>query len=185
MAEAHINRGGVLIAEPFMLDPNFKRAVILVCEHQNDGSLGFILNKSLDMKINDLIADFPEFDANVYYGGPVQTDTVHYVHNVGDLISNSNVISDGVFWGGDFERLKVLIQAGQVTTENIRFFVGYSGWSSGQLSEEMKFGSWVPGSFTPDYLFKGEAQSLWTNALNEKGNAFSVIAQMPDSLTWN
>jgi putative transcriptional regulator len=185
MANAHIKRGEVLIAEPFMLDPNFKRAVILICEHQKDGSLGFILNKSLDMKINDLIADFPDFDANVYYGGPVQTDTVHYVHNVGNLLSNSNQIADGIYWGGDFDRLKVLIDAGKITTDNIRFFVGYSGWSSGQLSEEMRYGSWVPGQFSPDYLFKDKIQNLWTNVLSEKGNAYSVIAQMPDSQTWN
>ncbi|MFT4664741.1 MAG: putative transcriptional regulator [Polaribacter sp.] len=185
MADVKINRGGVLIAEPFMLDPNFKRAVILVCEHQNDGSLGFILNKSLDMKINDLIADFPEFDSNVYYGGPVQTDTVHYVHNVGGLIPNSNEISGEIFWGGDFELLKKLIKSGKVKPENIRFFVGYTGWSSGQLTEEMKYGSWVSGSFTPDYLFKDESQTLWMNALNEKGNAYSVIAQMPEALSWN
>ncbi len=100
MAKTHINRGKVLIAEPFMLDPNFKRAVVLLCEHQQEGSLGFILNKSLDMKINDLIAEFPKFDATVFYGGPVQTDTVHYIHNVGDLLNNSNGIIDGVFWAG-------------------------------------------------------------------------------------
>lgn len=185
MAKVKIKRGEVLIAEPFMLDPNFKRAVILLCEHQNDGSLGFILNKSLDMKINDLIADFPQFDSNVYYGGPVQTDTVHYVHNVGDLIPNSNNISEGVYWGGDFERLKKLVESGQVTPENIKFFVGYTGWSSGQLSEEIKYGSWVSGKFTPDYIFKEEVTELWTSALKEKGDAYSVIAQMPDGLSWN
>jgi len=185
MADVKINRGEVLIAEPFMLDPNFKRAVILLCEHQNDGSLGFILNKSLDMKINDLITDFPEFNANVYYGGPVQTDTVHYVHNVGDLIPNSNSISGDVYWGGNFERLKQLIDAGEITNDNIRFFVGYTGWSSGQLSEEMRYGSWGTGNFSSDYLFHKQGGTLWTNALKDKGDAFSVIAQMPDGLTWN
>lgn len=185
MAETHIDRGKVLIAEPFMLDPNFKRSVVLLCEHQKDGSLGFILNKSLDMKINDLISDFPEFDSTVYYGGPVQTDTVHYIHNVGDMLQNSNMISDGIFWGGDFERLKLLIDAGEVTTDNIRFFVGYSGWSSGQLNEEMRYGSWVLGDLAAEFIFKNNGLSLWSNVLNKKGDTFSVIAQMPDGLTWN
>ncbi len=96
--ETVIQKGKVLLAEPFMADPNFKRAVVLLCEHEQNGSLGFILNKSLDMPVCDLIADFPEFEGEAYYGGPVQTDTIHYIHNVGDLLEGSQMISQGVYW---------------------------------------------------------------------------------------
>lgn len=185
MAKARINRGKVLIAEPFMLDPNFKRSVVLLCEHEKDGSLGFILNKSLDMKINELIADFPEFDSTVFYGGPVQTDTVHYIHNVGEVLDNSHLVKNGVYWGGDFEKLKLLIDAEQVKPENIRFFVGYTGWSSGQLKEEMKYGSWVVGDMNTRQVFIKNAKTLWQNVLKTQGDTFSVIAQMPDGLSWN
>jgi putative transcriptional regulator len=68
-----IKSGQLLVAEPFMLDPYFRRAVILLCEHHDEGSVGFILNKKTDMKVNDLINTFPTFDAEVFYGGPVQT----------------------------------------------------------------------------------------------------------------
>ncbi len=173
------------MAEPFMLDPNFKRSVVLLCEHESDGSLGFILNKSLDMKINDLITDFPEFNASVYYGGPVQTDTIHYIHNLGDMLEDSNEIIDGVFWGGDFEKLKFLISSRLVEPHNIRFFVGYSGWTVGQLKDEMRFGSWVLGDMSSNYLFEAEPKLLWQEAMEMKGDSYSVIAQMPEGILWN
>ncbi len=180
-----ISKGKVLIAEPFMIDPNFKRSVVLMCEHEEEGSLGFILNKSLDMKINELIADFPKFNSLVYYGGPVQTDTIHYIHNVGDVLDESMKVMNGVYWGGNFEKLKSLIKSDLIKPQNIRFFVGYSGWSHGQLKDEMELGSWVTDNMDANYLFKVKPQVLWQKVLQNKGNAYSVIAQMPDSASWN
>ena len=180
-----ISKGKILIAEPFMVDPNFKRSVVLMCEHEEEGSLGFILNKSLDMKVNELIADFPEIDASVYYGGPVQTDTIHYIHNVGDVLDESMKVMNGVYWGGDFEKLKTLINSELVQPHNIRFFVGYSGWSYGQLKDEFELGSWLTENMDANYLFKIKPKTLWQKVLQDKGDAFSVIAQMPDSSSWN
>ena len=185
MANEKLKNGKLLIAEPFMVDPNFKRSVILLCEHEEEGSVGFILNKSLDMRINDLIEDFPEFKAPVYFGGPVQTDTIHYIHNVGNLLEDTQKVNNGVYWGGDFEKLKFLIKSGTVNEENIRFFIGYSGWSNGQLEQEMKHGSWLTTSMHSNYLFKNNTESLWKNVMNNKGKAYTVIAQMPDSAHQN
>lgn len=180
-----LKKGKILIAEPFMVDPNFKRSVVLMCEHEEEGSVGFILNKSLDMKINELIADFPDFDAPVYYGGPVQTDSIHYVHNVGDVLDESMEVMNGIYWGGDFEKLKSLIKSKLVEPKNIRFFVGYSGWSYGQLKDEMALGSWLTDDMDLNYLYKVKPNTLWQKVLQDKGDAFSVIAQMPDSASWN
>lgn len=180
-----LGSGDVLLAEPFLTDPNFKRSVILLCEHHQEGSVGFILNKAIDVKINDLLADFPDFQANVYFGGPVQTDTIHYIHNVGDMLDNSYKIADGVYWGGDFEKLKFLIGSKMIEPQNIRFFVGYSGWSSGQLHDEMKSGSWVGANMHANYLFKSQSDGLWSQVMDNKGDAYSVIAQMPDAANWN
>ena len=185
MTDIKINRGKVLLAEPFMVDTNFKRTVVLMCEHEDDGSLGFILNRSLDMQINDLIADFPKIEATVFYGGPVQTDTIHYVHNAGELLKDSQEISKGIYWGGDFEQLKVLIEQGVIQSKDIQFFVGYSGWSPTQLTEEMNMGSWVVAELEKNYLFRKKEIDLWQEVMVQKGDAFSVIAQMPDSITWN
>jgi len=185
MPNNKIENGTVLLAEPFMADPNFTRAVLLLCEHHAEGSVGFILNKAIDMKINELIADFPEFDSEVFFGGPVQTDTVHYIHSLGDLLEDSQKITEGVFWGGDFEKLKFLIASELVKPKDIRFFVGYSGWTKDQLDDEIKYGSWVSADMHANYLFKSNKDSLWSQVMQNKGNTYSVIAQLPDGVSWN
>lgn len=185
MIKHQISTGKVLLAEPFMQDPNFKRAAILLTDYSPEGSVGFILNKQLDMNIDSLVADFPDFQSTVFYGGPVQTDTIHYIHNLGDLLEKSTRIGEGIYWGGDFQKLKVLIATGLVEPENIRFFVGYSGWSEGQLEEELKSGSWVVADMDANYLFQTEHDKLWQKIMSDKGNAFEVISQMPDSMGFN
>lgn len=177
--------GNVLVAEPFMIDPNFKRGVVLLCEHSDQGSVGFVLNKKLDMEVTELLADFPEFDANVYFGGPVQTDTIHYIHRKGDLLEDSVEVINGVFWGGDFDKLKFLISTKMIGPKDIRFFVGYTGWSGGQLNQEMRLGSWVLAEMFPNYLFQTKPSDLWHQVMTHKGNAYSVIAQMPDAQNAN
>lgn len=178
--------GSILIAEPFMVDPNFKRSVVAVCDYtEEEGTVGFVLNKPLGLQINELITDFPSFEAAVHFGGPVQTDSIHYVHNIGDLLENSTKVIDGVWWGGDFEKLKFLIRSDMVQPHNIRFFVGYSGWSPGQLEEEMAYGSWVLSDLDANYLFKSKPKKLWKQVLKNIGDTHSVIAQMPDTANWN
>jgi putative transcriptional regulator len=137
------------------------------------------------MGINDLIADFPEFEATVFYGGPVQRDTIHYIHNVGDLLDDSSEVSPGIYWGGDFEKLKFLITSNLIEPNNIRFFVGYSGWTEGQLDIEMEVGSWVVNDMNSNYLFKNSPDSLWKKVMQHKGDTYSVIAQMPEGLSFN
>ncbi len=185
MVNYEIKNGAVLLAEPFMLDPNFRRAAVLLCEHSAEGSLGFIMNRPTDTRIDQLIEDFPEFDSPVFWGGPVQTDTLHYIHSVGDLLEESLRIADGVYWGGDFEKLKFLIGSGLIEPENIRFFMGYSGWDEGQLLDEMASGSWVVADMHPNYIFKSRPEVLWQQVMYNKGDAYSVIATMPDTANWN
>ncbi|MEP7269640.1 MAG: YqgE/AlgH family protein [Saprospiraceae bacterium] len=181
-----ISNGKLLLAEPFMLDPHFQKAVVMLTEHdQENGTVGFILNKPLKVKINDMVHDFPEIEALLHYGGPVAHDTLHYLHNVGDLLEESVQIMRGVYWGGNFEKLKFLIEQQLIGPENIRFFTGYSGWTSGQLEEEMGIGSWILADGDANYIFKVHALRLWKRILDDKGNTFSVISEMPDQLNWN
>ena len=180
------DKGKLLVSEPFMMDGNFKRSAVLLCEHtQDEGTVGFILNKPIDMKIEELVGDFPEIESQVYYGGPVANDTLHYVHNVGDILDNSVKVSKGIYWGGDFEKLKFLIKSGLVTPDNIRFFLGYSGWSVGQLEAEMEIGSWVIANMDPNYIFKLSPKKLWEEILKNMGSVYSVISQVPDSNNLN
>lgn len=181
-----IKSGKLILAEPFMLDPHFRRSVVFLCEHhQKNGSVGFIINKPLKMKINEMVEDFPEIEAELYYGGPVGTDTLHFIHNVGDLLEDSVPVIRGVYWGGNFEKLKFLIERQLIGPENIRFFVGYSGWVKGQLSEEMEVGSWIMAEGDPNYVFKIKSNILWKRVLNDKGHTFSVISELPENISWN
>ncbi len=176
-----IKAGQLLLAEPFMADPYFNRSVILLCEHNAEGSLGFIINKPLDIQVNDLLQDFPSIDLSVCYGGPVQVDTIHFLHNLGDLLEESVPILPGIYWGGSFEKLKFLVDNQLALSTNIRFFVGYSGWTEGQLQEEMKFGSWLHAEADSNYIFKDEPGQLWQRILDHKGDIYSVLARIPES----
>jgi putative transcriptional regulator len=180
-----VQRGSLLVAEPFMLDDYFKRSVILVCEHEDHGTTGFVLNKPFPASIDQLVTGFPKCEAPVFYGGPVGTDAIHYLHNVGDILDGSLEVSKGVFWGGDFEKLKFLIENKLILPHNIRFYVGYSGWSEGQLEEELTTGSWVIDEMDANYLFKTKPFVLWQTVLANRGNNFTVIAQMPDDPQYN
>lgn len=182
--DVHI--GSLLIAEPFMQDSNFRRAVVLVTDHTEDeGTVGFIINKPLSVKITELVEDFPDIDTLAYYGGPVATNTIHYIHNVGMLLDGSTEIGSGVFWGGEFEKLKFLIAHELVKSENIRFFVGYAGWSPGQLLDELDTGSWIPSEMHANYLFKSKPSRLWNQVMHHKGDVFSVLAQLPEQPNLN
>ena len=180
-----ITSGTILLAEPFMLDQNFKRSTVLVVEHNAEGSLGFIMNRKLNMRVDELVKDFPEFDAPVYFGGPVATDTVHYLHRKGDLIEGSDEVVKGIYWGGNYEQLRALIGQKVITPRDIRFFVGYSGWSEDQLQEELDAGSWVTARMYPNYLFKSDPDALWSQVMENKGSTFSVIARMSDEANFN
>jgi len=181
-----VKNGKLLLAEPFMLDPNFKRSVVLVCEHDaEEGTVGFILNKPLNVHVNELVSDLPEFEGQVFFGGPVATDSIHFVHNVGDLLEESVEVMRGVYWGGDFDKLKFLIHSKLILPHNIRFFVGYSGWSAGQLKEELKHRSWVVSDMHANYLFKSKPRMLWKQVMHNLGSTYSVIAQMPEPHCFN
>lgn len=179
-------RGKILLAEPFSQDGFFHRSVVLVCEHDDEsGTVGFCLNKPLDILLNDVLDDFPEFETRVFCGGPVKKRALFFLHGYGDLIEDSKLISTGVWWGVNFEALKVLITQGLVTPDRIRFFVGYSGWSEGQLKEEMTSGSWITAEMHANYMFKDAPEHLWQHTMENKGSNFAVIAAIPDSMLLN
>jgi len=185
--EIDLQVGKFLVSEPFMLDPNFKRVVILICDHQEkEGTIGFILNKSVEMNITDLVSNFPDFESEVYFGGPVQTDSIHYIHRVGDLLEGSLEIADGLWWGGNFEQLKSLVNTGVVKPKDIRFFVGYSGWGEGQLLDEMKAKTWFLLDSDVNFVFNEKYyETLWKNVLAQAGGTHSIIGQIPEKVCFS
>lgn len=172
--------GRVLISEPFLTDQYFRRSVVYLTEHGDKGSLGFVLNKSLDMKVGDVISEFPPVEFPLSLGGPVNTNTVHYLHTLGDEIPESVHVSDGIFWGGDFDVMKAMVHAGKVTSLNLRFFLGYSGWSEKQLDGELENNAWLVGEISPDLVMKGGSTEFWTNTLAGLDAKYKAWANFPD-----
>ncbi len=146
-------QGILLIADPFLKDSNFMRSVILMCRHNEEGSFGFVLNKLFNQTLGDLISEMEGYDIPVYTGGPVQMDTVHYIHQYPELLPDSQLISGNIYWGGDFEKLKTLIKNEEVDISKIKFFIGYSGWNNGQLEDELSQKSWLTATSNRNIVF--------------------------------
>lgn len=178
-------QGSLLISEPFLLDSYFKRSVVLLSEHDEKGTLGFILNKPTDVSLNEAVDDFPEFKAPLYFGGPVETDTLFYIHTVGHLLEGSKEILSGIYWGGDYDQLKFLIDTKQIQPNQIRFYAGYSGWEPKQLDHEMKEKSWLVFKANKQFTFTDNPRSLWSEVLRSMGNEYAILANFPEDPNLN
>ena len=175
-------KGHLLIAEPSTLgDVSFNRSVVLLAEHNDEGSIGFILNKPLNYTINDLL---PEIEASfkIYNGGPVEQDNLYFIHNIPEIIPNSVEISNGIYWGGDFETTKHLINTGEINKNNSRFFLGYSGWSVNQLEMEMQENAWIvsENSLKKKLLSKSSNQ-FWKEKIIEQGGEYVLFSNAPEN----
>lgn len=179
-------KGRLLIAEPFMQDSHFKRSVIFLCEHNKNSTVGLVLNKTVGLKLNEVIRNFPQFDAEVFLGGPVQSEHLFYFHTKGDLITNSISVGNGIYWAGDFSSLRDAIELKLIQPHEIRFFLGYSGWDKGQLQEELNGDSWLIAESRHDLLFGAiDADDLWSNILKDKGNQYAMLANFPEDPNFN
>ena len=179
-------KGDLLIAEPAIIgDIAFNRSIVLLADHNKDGSIGFILNKPLEFNISDLI---PEIEASfrVYNGGPVEQDNLYFIHKVPDLIPDSIEISLGIYWGGDFKKVVELISTGELSEKNIRFFLGYSGWDANQLSEELKSNSWVvTENIYKKAIIEKDCEAFWKEKMLEFGGEYSIWSNAPENPNLN
>ncbi len=173
--------GRVLISEPFLSDTYFKRSVVLLTEHSEEGSVGFVLNKPVDLHIQDVIQDFPPVDTGISIGGPVNTNTVHFIHTLGELIPESVHVYENIYWGGDFDTLKSLIIAGKVGPKQMRFFLGYSGWAPNQLEGEIGENAWLVGELDPSLIMESDQTSFWNDVLKKMNNKYQVWANFPEN----
>ncbi len=172
-------RGRLLISEPFLADPNFERTVVLLCEHNEEGSFGFVLNKPSVLKLGEVMEMIPGVDDLVFVGGPVQQDTLHFLHR-NTHIENAVKICEDVYWGGDFESLVNGIDTAETRASDVRFYLGYSGWSPGQLDAELKEDTWIVCDYvTDELLFDTDPPQMWKKALGSMGGRFSIYANYP------
>ncbi len=171
--------GCLLVSEPHLPDSNFDRTVILLCKHDEEGSFGLVLNKISNLLFQEVVKDRKDIDLPLYLGGPVEQNTLHYVHTH-ETIVGAEVVSGNLFWGGDFELILNWLNDKVIDGSDIRFFLGYSGWSAGQLMEEIEQNSWMV--FKPsniDIIFKTDANNMWKTILEEMGGRFSMYSKYP------
>lgn len=181
-----IKKGKILIAEPSIIgDISFNRSIILLADHNNEGSIGFILNKPLDYCLGDLI---PEIESNlpIYNGGPVQQDNLYFIHKVAELIPESIEISEGLFWSGNFEQVSKLVAEEKINENDIRFFLGYSGWEANQLSSELKGNTWILSENTHhNNIIKVVDTAFWKNKMLALGGEYSIWSNAPEHPSHN
>jgi putative transcriptional regulator len=173
------SKGKVLISEPFLIDYYFRRSVVLLAEHNDDGSFGLIINKPVEMFLHEVVKGFPPFDAHVYLGGPVKTDTLFFLHTRGNLIENSMEIINGLYWGGDIEHVKELIYLGLIKPADIKFFAGYSGWISKQLESELSRNSWLVANTKTSDVMQTNTSKLWNKTVKRLGAEYAYWTNFP------
>lgn len=182
MISEKLKKGILLVAEPSIIgDLSFNRSVVLLADHNDDGSVGFIINKPLKYNLKELV---PEIDSTfkVYNGGPVEQDNLYFIHNVPELIPGSIEISNGIYWGGDFETTKKLLNSGLIKKKNIRFFLGYSGWGINQLEAEMQANSWILHKNIDGKKILGVAGTgFWKEKIIELGGDYLIWSNAPEN----
>lgn len=180
-----VSKGKLLIAEPFLEDPNFDRGVILLCDHNTHGSFGFVLNQLTDLMLGDVLEETIYQDVPLFLGGPVEKNTLHFIHSRADLIEGSTEIVSGLYWGGDFEQVKSLLNLNRLSADEIRFFIGYSGWDSGQLGEELEQKSWIVTEANSQFVFSTPPKNFWREVLLSMGGKYKSIAHYPTDPSLN
>lgn len=171
--------GKLLVAKPLLGDPNFDRTVVLLIEHNDQGSLGFVVNNPLALRLADLLEDFTDLKNEVYSGGPVQQDNLFFIHRKGDLIPGSQKIGNNLYWGGEIDPLKELIRLNLIQENDIRFYLGYSGWAARQLDMEMEEDSWLVLAGKLVNIFEDEPEEMWSKILMRQGGDYQLWANSP------
>ncbi len=177
--------GVLLVAEPALLDPNFRRSVILLCDHGAAGSFGLILNRPTELRLPDVLDEPVGLEHPLWFGGPVQTDTLHYLHAYADELEHAVAVLDGVGWGGPFEEIAAQVRAGALDGNGFRFFVGYAGWGEGQLADEVGEGSWVVLPASAAQVLGGDPSVLWRETMRALGGEYALLSNYPDDPQMN
>ncbi len=171
--------GILLIADPFLKDPNFLRTVVFLCDHKEEGSFGFVLNRQYQNTLDELIPELEGHPLPVYYGGPVEIDTIHFLHQYPEEIPGGQEVIKGVYWGGDFEAVVNLIKNEKVDASKIRFYIGYSGWGDNQLDSEMKEKTWLTVKANRKLVFHDNYELIWKDSLKHLGGEYEMMVNFP------
>ena len=178
-------RGRILISEPFLQGYYFSRSIILITEHNKEGSMGVVLNKRLEVTASDLIKDFPLEDVLLRCGGPVSPDRLYYIHSFGDVISGSIHIKGNLYFGGDFSNILELLNDAPALIKQISFYVGYAGWAAGQLVEEIDENSWLVAELPEDQILTIRNEDAWKRVVSGLGKKYRNWMNYPQDPIMN
>ena len=177
-----MKKGNILYADPTLNnDLNFSRSVVILVEENNVGYVGFIINKKSIYSTLDLIPEIKE-NFEIFDGGPVEKENLYFIHNVPGLIKNSIEIKENLYWGGNFEHVVELINKKKIKKNNIKFFLGYSGWNKDQLLNELETKSWIISEDEKlDEKTFNDSIYLWKEKLIELGGEYLIWSNSPDN----
>ncbi len=172
-------KGRIILSEPFLPGNYFSRSTVLLVDYSPGGAVGFILNKPSAARITELVSIFPDYIPEVFVGGPVSNDSLFYIHTLGDMVQGSIMVKDELYWGGDFDELKSVINSGKAKPDQVRFFVGYSGWSPGQLDSEIEDNSWLVTEADIKQIMKSN-QNFWLESVKNAGGHYKTWRNFPE-----
>jgi len=175
-------KGKILISQPLMSDGCFRRSVVLITEYSPKGAVGFILNKWLQIGLGDVMMDSPS-DSQLSVGGPVAANTLHYLHTFSNIPDAIEVVN-GIYWGGNFDVIRKMLSITVMKPDDIRFFLGYSGWTGGQLDDELKSDSWLVGDLRSSQIMR-PSRDLWQDSVNSMGDRYKQWANFPENPIFN
>ncbi len=178
-----IKKGDILISKPSLSNDIFNRSVVIITEHSENGSVGFILNKSSHIPLHIFVSQMNS-ESIVYEGGPVDKENIYYLHSRPDLIGESEKIADNIYWSGNYEDVKEAINNGKIAENEIRFYLGYSGWSTNQLENELKMNAWILVREDID-IFRDWEVDLWKKQLIKLGGENLIWINAPADPSMN
>ena len=179
-------KGKLLISDPFLDDDYFRRSLIYLCEFNKEGSFGFVINNFISINLHDLDESFPEIETQISLGGPMEINSLYFIHTLGDKINNSLLINENIYLGGDFQQLSVFIKEDESIIKNVRFFIGYSGWEANQLETEIRNNSWIVSEMnSPSMLFGSQSKLTWKRYMYELGGKFKIMSKFPIDPKYN
>ncbi len=169
-------QGKLIVSSPSLLDPNFRKTVVLIAHHDEEGALGLVLSRPSDVPAAEAVPvldGLPGAEDPVFVGGPVQPDAFMVLAEFEDVDESAAPIIDGLgFMPADAE-------PGELAIKRLRLFAGYSGWGSGQLEDELADESWIVVDAAADDAFADDPDLLWRTVVQRKGGAFSLMENMP------
>ena len=181
-------KGYFLIANPVLPDPNFSRTVVLLCNHDEQGSFGLVKNRPAPISAKEVFEEMGVSDSppgKIFIGGPVSPSQVFYLCRSKIPLPELDAISDGVYMGMSGELLDNLMMRIADPEKNIRFYMGYSGWGAGQLAGEMERLSWLTCEAQSEFIFQENEESIWAYAVKSMGKDYEYLINAPVNPQWN